>query len=254
MLIERFSQTNTTLCATSRLSYVWSNALRGLIDLYPHLQPELERPLGTYDSCLLEAIAIRIVKLETNWTSDTPKSIRTRELPSYHLHSLLPGGRWMLAAMCGEKPLKDSVLRPQCAGARPARSLANHRSRRAVRNPRHGRRTARHGAYIVRCIARLGLLSFRQRFVLPTPNPSALPTHCAPLQAQCSTPCGASPHIAIVTGSPRHAFRRLNRIVGCVGASAHATGCWRKSRPGQHQIFMYSSGLNAPTPCITRQC
>ncbi|KAG9018303.1 hypothetical protein FRB93_000006 [Tulasnella sp. JGI-2019a] len=59
----------------------------------------LERPISTYSSAELEALVIRMVRLDANWKSANPKPCRIRQINRMvELDDtlLLPGGRWLL--------------------------------------------------------------------------------------------------------------------------------------------------------------
>ncbi|KAG8997582.1 hypothetical protein FRB93_014040 [Tulasnella sp. JGI-2019a] len=92
-------QTNGLLCDISKTSDVWSNALRSFVELNPALAPQLDRPKSAYTSRELEALVVKLIKLQKNWTDDSPNPTQMREIAFQDFTecgTLVPGGRWLL--------------------------------------------------------------------------------------------------------------------------------------------------------------
>lgn len=81
------------------MTYVWASSLANFAALHPQIEYHLERPLDLYSASEIETFVRRSVRLENNWTSETPR-FRTRELPeevNAKRFALVPGGRWLFS-------------------------------------------------------------------------------------------------------------------------------------------------------------
>jgi hypothetical protein len=84
------------LYGLSNVTHVWRHALDNLVAWHP-VKPRLGRPASSYRSNELEATVKRLARLETNWTSSSPKPVSNRNLFVGDRDVwFVPGGRWLL--------------------------------------------------------------------------------------------------------------------------------------------------------------
>ncbi|KAG8881435.1 hypothetical protein FRB97_009561 [Tulasnella sp. 331] len=101
--IASFRQSCQLLHSISNTRSIWAHAFLNLENHITGPKPRLERPIKTYNSLELEALVVKMVQLDKNWTSPNPepRSIREISRPLSEDSLLLPGGRWLLMVTKG---------------------------------------------------------------------------------------------------------------------------------------------------------